>query len=458
MDLNDTLISYGGELKSLGETATGHKIGGYLVVFNSPDASPYRDRFTKSTDFDIENGERTSIYYNHGLDGTIKRTKLGSGTLEIKDDGVWFEGEIKKRSDYLAAHIERIASGMTKTINVKGMDLPLFGLSSGVPAHLVERVKDGDGHEIKSWPLRTDASITPTPAEPLTACVSLKSLVEAEAKATMSTGEGYAPEVKPEEKKCPDCGADMDGKHCSKCDYEMKYSPDQPRDDDGRWGSGGSGGSSHGVDVSFGNTAEYANAKTPPEDLPKRGVDHSAVAKAHGLPEDFYDENIPNHVNAEISEKYLTPEYNKAWERVGKARTKEQQANARAAKDKAFADLIEKAKAVNKDTKSLTDLNESLHAGLSFDDHSVKVLAAIAEYKARCESLAETRCGDGRRWSAEKYEQLNSHAEAVKALAEVHRPRRSEPEVKTASPAEVQALAEYQTILAQMNGVELIPA
>ena len=53
----------------------------------------------------------------------------------------------------------------------------MFGLSSGVPAHLVERKALGGGHVITKWPLRTDASITPTPAEPLTACISLKSLI-----------------------------------------------------------------------------------------------------------------------------------------------------------------------------------------------------------------------------------------------------------------------------------------
>lgn len=176
-NIPDTLIHFGGAIKNLGESSTGIKVGGYLVVFDSADASPYRDRFSRDTDFDIEDGDRTSIYYNHGLDGTLKRTRLGSGRLFVTDAGVWFEGEIQKRTDYLREHIEKIGEGLSQTVHVKGREFPMFGLSSGVPAHLVERKALGNGHLITKWPLRTDASITPTPAEPLTACISLKSLI-----------------------------------------------------------------------------------------------------------------------------------------------------------------------------------------------------------------------------------------------------------------------------------------
>lgn len=174
----DTLVTFGSEIKTVEETADSWKIGGYLVVFGTQDASNLKDKFTRETDFDIEDGDRTSIYYNHGLDGTIKRTKLGDGQLSIKDAGVWFQGELKKRTDYLQNHVEKIADGMKRKIALKGVEYNVFGLSSGAPAHLVERVQDGDGHIVTKWPLRTDASITPTPAEPLTAVGSIKSLDE----------------------------------------------------------------------------------------------------------------------------------------------------------------------------------------------------------------------------------------------------------------------------------------
>lgn len=174
----DTLVTFGSEIKTVEETANGWKIGGYLVVFGSHDASHLKDRFSSETDFDIEDGERTSIYYNHGLDGTIKRSKLGDGRLFIDDAGVWFEGELKKRTDYLQQHIEKIAEGMARKIAVKGASFSAFGLSSGAPAHLVERVAVDGGHLVTKWPLRTDCSITPTPAEPFTAVGAIKSLAD----------------------------------------------------------------------------------------------------------------------------------------------------------------------------------------------------------------------------------------------------------------------------------------
>ena len=120
--MTDTLINFGGEIKSIEETATGYKFGGWLVVFNKPDVSNLRDHFTKSTDFDIEDGDRRSVYYNHGLDGTIKKEKIGDCRVAIKDAGVWITGELKKRSDYLAKHIDHIAE------NIKE-----FGLSQALP-------------------------------------------------------------------------------------------------------------------------------------------------------------------------------------------------------------------------------------------------------------------------------------------------------------------------------------
>jgi hypothetical protein len=163
----DTLISYGSEIKNLEETSDCWRFGGWLVVFGSHDSSRFKDKFTAQTDFDIEDGERRGLYYNHGLDSTIKRTKLGDCRVYVKAAGVWIEGQIRKRTDYLKSHAEKIAANIES-----------FGLSSGAPAHLVERKAVPGGHEILLWPL-AEASITPTPAEPLTGCFSLKALVGA---------------------------------------------------------------------------------------------------------------------------------------------------------------------------------------------------------------------------------------------------------------------------------------
>lgn len=182
MDM-DTLIHYGGGIKNIEESTDGWKFGGYLVVFDSTDVSSLRDRFTKSTDFDIQDGDRRSVYYNHGMDGTVKRTRLGDCRLQVKDAGIWIEGEIKKRSDYLAKHAEQIA-----------MNIKQFGLSSGAPAHLVERKDVTGGHEVTLWPI-AEASITPTPAEPMTGCVSLKSLMEPESDEAKSNDDVTTDEI-----------------------------------------------------------------------------------------------------------------------------------------------------------------------------------------------------------------------------------------------------------------------
>ena len=177
---DETLIAYGAEIKAVEETPDSYKFGAYLVVFDSPDVSRHRDHFTKSTDYGFIDGETRPLMYNHGLDGTIGKTTIGRAQLFVKDDGVWMSGEIRKRRDYLEKHIDRIGHGLTQRTNIKGHDLPVFGTSSGATAHSVIRERAGDGHEIKQWHIG-EASITPTPAEPLTGCGAIKSLGEIKA-------------------------------------------------------------------------------------------------------------------------------------------------------------------------------------------------------------------------------------------------------------------------------------
>ena len=174
--MEDTLVAYGSEIKAIDETPDAVKFAGWLVVFNTHDISPLHDKFTKSTDYDIEDGDPCTIYYDHGLNGTIKAAKLGKGKMFIKDAGIWFEGEVQKRKDYLKEHGDKIIDGLKQS---------LMSLSSGVPAHLVERKAVDGGHEVLKWPLGKDASITMTPAEPNALCVSLKSFADS-IKATWS--------------------------------------------------------------------------------------------------------------------------------------------------------------------------------------------------------------------------------------------------------------------------------
>lgn len=164
MDGDEVLISFGGELKALGDG----KVGGYLVTFGDAkhtDISGMRDFFTPNTDFDIEDGAKTSIYFDHGLDPVLKQRKIGRGTMRVDDVGVWVEGHLNQRDEY-----EKAIYGM--------VEKKKLSWSSGTAPHLVERKAVGRAHEIKRWPLGLDASLTPTPAEPRCTACSLKSYRE----------------------------------------------------------------------------------------------------------------------------------------------------------------------------------------------------------------------------------------------------------------------------------------
>lgn len=158
----DVLISYGTEVKAHDDG----RVSGYLVRFGEPDASPYRDVFTKSTDYDIDpDGDRSTLYYNHGFDPVLKKKKLGTSKAKIGVDevGVWIDAQLDLRDQYEKAIHELARKGK-------------LGWSSGAPAHLVERKSiEDNAHIITKWALGKDASLTPTPADPHNV-VSLKNV------------------------------------------------------------------------------------------------------------------------------------------------------------------------------------------------------------------------------------------------------------------------------------------
>ena len=150
---DEPLLAIGGAIKALGDG----KVGGYLVRFTSADAPDLTgDYFDPMTDFDADDGDKVTVYYNHGLDGTLKHRKLGKGTLRFDDVGVWVEAQLAMRDEY-----ERAIYGMAEAGKL--------GWSSGTLPNLVERVDEGKAARITHWPLGKDASLTPTPAAGLVA-------------------------------------------------------------------------------------------------------------------------------------------------------------------------------------------------------------------------------------------------------------------------------------------------
>ena len=205
---HDTLVWFGGAVKALDDSG---KIGGYLVRFSTADDPDLAgDFFTKNTDFGPI--KTSPILYHHGMDQQIKGTRLGIGELEVKDAGVWLQGQLDLRNEYEEAIFEMAKQGK-------------LGWSSGTASHLVEREAVGKSWHIKSWPLGLDASLTPTPCEPRTKAIPLKSYLsdltqETEAKealaqkasssvedvkevATTKTMENTAPQEQPEVKSAP---------------------------------------------------------------------------------------------------------------------------------------------------------------------------------------------------------------------------------------------------------------
>ena len=176
---DETLVYFGDAVKALGDG----KVGGYLVRFGSPDQPDLEgEYFTTSTDFG--GATKTAVYYNHGLDERLKRRVLGQGDIEIDDVGVWIEAQMELRDEYERAIYEMAEQGK-------------LGWSSGTAGHLTERIKaeDGEVYQIARWPLGLDASLTPTPAEPRTLAVTLKSLTAQAADKDAGDASEAAPEV-----------------------------------------------------------------------------------------------------------------------------------------------------------------------------------------------------------------------------------------------------------------------
>jgi hypothetical protein len=81
----------------------------------------------------------------------------------MDDKGLWYESQVEMADQYQKMIQELAKSGK-------------LGYSSGATGHMVERKKMSDGrYEITRWPIG-EASLTPTPAEPMNMVKSLKDM------------------------------------------------------------------------------------------------------------------------------------------------------------------------------------------------------------------------------------------------------------------------------------------
>ena len=156
-----TLVNFGSAIKA----DDNGRVRGYLVRFGGADLEG--DYFTKNTDFGrpMSPGVRVpmNLYYHHGQDKTIGKSRIGLGFITMDDKGLWYESQVEMADQYQKMIQELAKSGK-------------LGYSSGATGHMVERKKMSDGrYEITRWPIG-EASLTPTPAEPGNMVKSLKDM------------------------------------------------------------------------------------------------------------------------------------------------------------------------------------------------------------------------------------------------------------------------------------------
>lgn len=153
------------------------KVRGYLVRFGGEDL--VGDYFTPQTDFGRPlvkgAGFALNLYYHHGADPLIGKTCIGTGVVKMDDKGLWMESQIDLANEYGA---------MVAKLGKRAQ----LGYSSGAAGHLVERKAIGSRQEITRWCIG-EASITPTPCEPLNtvksmmdtaACKPIKEMMDGE--------------------------------------------------------------------------------------------------------------------------------------------------------------------------------------------------------------------------------------------------------------------------------------
>jgi len=156
----DSLISYGGKIKALGDG----KVGGYGVTFGGKDLSG--EWFTPTTYYGRHNGDGVDTIFHHGIplkgvSPALADHIFTNAATAVKDErGIFVEAVLDMANEYENLVYELAAKGK-------------LGWSSGAPSHMVKRLETG---EITRWVI-AEFSLTPTPAEPRNRIVPMKTLL-----------------------------------------------------------------------------------------------------------------------------------------------------------------------------------------------------------------------------------------------------------------------------------------
>ena len=93
--MDDILIFTGDAVKALGNG----RVGGYLARFTkSGDYDLTGDRFDAATDFG--DADKLPVLFNHGMDRTLGRKRIGKSELRRDDVGLWVEAQLQQRDEY----------------------------------------------------------------------------------------------------------------------------------------------------------------------------------------------------------------------------------------------------------------------------------------------------------------------------------------------------------------------
>jgi hypothetical protein len=163
----DAVCISGGPVKSLPGKGLGW-FGGMGVVYGTEKTTDLEsDFFTARSRLSLQEGDTVRTFYRHGGDRVAGKTELTRSSFRPQPGGIWFEGRLDL-NDPLQRRVNNLV--------VKNK----LGFSTGSLSHLVVKERKGSANEIVAWPVG-ELSLTPTPCEPRTRVVSLKSLMSGSA-------------------------------------------------------------------------------------------------------------------------------------------------------------------------------------------------------------------------------------------------------------------------------------
>lgn len=171
-DAMDSLVYFGDALKALDDNG---KVGGYLVRFSDGSKKDLSgEYFTAQTYLGAHDGDGVDTVFHHGQPLPIKARLTKDTAVELERLREHVFAPIKAKRDAIGIWAETVfdMADEYEKIVFGGVKAGKFGWSSGALGHLVKKSADG---EILRWVIG-EASITPTPCEPMNRAVAVKSL------------------------------------------------------------------------------------------------------------------------------------------------------------------------------------------------------------------------------------------------------------------------------------------